>query len=126
LQRVEIAAKTAEDIETASDFQTWWKLYPGSDGFAHHPPTRGLKIDESACKRLFKEIIENKEATGKELIEALQKEINALKSASINENRFTYMKNSYNYLNTKAYAGWLNYDPSEQESNFNDYGKGLD
>ena len=48
--------------KTTSDFDLWWKTYPGTDTFVHKGKsftgTRGLRKEKNECKLKFNKILE--------------------------------------------------------------------
>ena len=96
-----------------TDFEEWWKNYPGTDKVEYkgktYPGTRSLRLYKDDCRLKFDKIILEGEYTATELIEALKYEVLQKKEASIatNSNRLTFMMGSSVYLNQKAFNGFV-------------------
>lgn len=96
-----------------TDFEEWWKTYPGTDGFEYKGKTfkgtRSLRLYKDDCRLRFDKIIIEGEYTAAQLIEALNYEILQKKEASIatNSNRLTFMQGSAVYLKQKSFAGFV-------------------
>jgi hypothetical protein len=96
-----------------TDFEEWWKTYPGTDGFDYKGKsfkgTRSLRLYKDDCRLKFDKIILDGEYTAAELLEALNYEILQKKEASIatNSNRLTFMQGSGVYLKQGSYAGFV-------------------
>jgi hypothetical protein len=96
-----------------TDFEEWWKNYPGTDKVEYkgktYPGTRSLRLYKDDCRLKFDKIILDGEYTAAELIEALKYEVLQKKEASIatNSNRLTFMMGSSVYLNQKAFNGFV-------------------
>jgi len=61
------------------------------------------------------------------MLKALDKDIERMKAQSIKENRFSYMKSPYNWLNDEIYLNYTeNLDSdSDNDENIIGYGKSL-
>ena len=96
-----------------TDFEEWWKNYPGTDKVEYkgktYPGTRSLRLYKDDCRLKFDKIILEGEYTAAELIEALKYEVLQKKEASIatNSNRLTFMMGSSVYLNQRAFQGFV-------------------
>ena len=96
-----------------TDFEEWWKNYPGTDKVEYkgktYPGTRSLRLYKDDCRLKFDKIILEGEYTAAELIEALKYEVLQKKEASIatNSNRLTFMMGSSVYLNQSAFQGFV-------------------
>jgi hypothetical protein len=96
-----------------TDFDLWWKTYPGTDTFTHQGKgfsgSRSLRVKREDCKAKFKKILEEGEYTANDLIEALKFEVNQKKANSIKEkaNKLTFMQNSLTYLNQRTFEPFI-------------------
>ena len=91
------------------DFETWWKVFPGSDTFTYKGREfcgcRTLRVNREECRIKFDKILLEGEYTANDLIQALSLDIFRKKEQSVRngENKLTYMKASLTYLNQRAY-----------------------
>lgn len=83
------------------DFETFWKLYPASDQFAHYPKTRAIKINKKETFKAWQ--AECLKVGSPFLIAALTQEIKNREQDSGRTNSFTYMKGPAKWLNDQAY-----------------------
>ncbi len=96
-----------------TDFEEWWKTYPGTDGFDHKGKsfkgTRALRLSKDVCRLKFDKIIIDGEYTAEELIAALNFEVNQRKETSITENAnaLKFMKGSPSYLENKGFEPFI-------------------
>ena len=96
-----------------SDFDEWWKTYPGTDTFTYmnksFSGTRSLRVKKEDCKAKFKKILEEGEYTASDLIEALKFEVEQKKQNSVKEktNKLTFMQNSLTYLNQRTFEPFI-------------------
>lgn len=94
-------------------FAEWWKIFPSNNKFSHKgksfAPTRALKVKQEDCKKQFNKLINDKEFTGEEIIEATKIDILLKKEESVKrgENKLTYLQNSYTYLRQKTFQGFI-------------------
>lgn len=106
-------AKTIKRRPPTTDFEEWWKTYPGTDEFTYKGKTfkgtRSLRLYKDDCRLRFDKIILEGEYTAAELIEALNFEILQKKEASIanNANRLTFMQGSAVYLKQRSFGGFV-------------------
>ena len=97
----------------ATEFEEWWKTYPGTDTFTYEGKkfrgTRALRKDKQACKIKFEAIILEGDYTGQQLIDALKFEIAQKVNMSMKtkQNRLTYMQNSLTYLNQRTFEAFV-------------------
>ena len=104
-----IVKKKAED----SEFDEWWKAFPGTDTFIHKgvkfEGTRSLRKDRENCKIKFDKILLEGEYTGAELIAALEYDVLQKKENSFKQktNKLMYMQNSLTYLNQRSYEPFI-------------------
>ena len=63
-----------------TDFEEWWKTYPGTDEFTHKGKTfkgtRALRLSKDVCRLKFDKILLEGEYTASQLIAALNFEVN--------------------------------------------------
>lgn len=107
------ATKIVKRKPATTEFEEWWKAYPGTDTFTHKGKrftgARGLKKDKDECRLRFDKILLEGEYTTAQLIEALefdvlQKKENSVKTGT---NRLSYMQNSLTYLNQRSYEPFI-------------------
>lgn len=105
--------KIVKKKPATTEFEEWWKAYPGTDTFKHGGKSfvgaRSLRQNKDECRLKFDKILIEGEYTAAELIEALkfdvlQKKENSVKTAT---NRLTYMQNSLTYLNQRSYEPFI-------------------
>jgi hypothetical protein len=96
-----------------TEFEEWWKVYPGTDTFTHNGRkfvgSRSLRQNKEECRLKFDKILLEGEYTAKDLIEALvfdveQKKANSIKTGM---NKLTYMQNSLTYLNQRSFEAFI-------------------
>jgi hypothetical protein len=96
-----------------TDFEEWWKTYPGTDAFEYKGKsfkgTRALRLYKDDCRLKFDKIILEGDYTATQLIAALNYEIIQKKENSIssNSNRLTFMQGSSVYLNQRSYEPFI-------------------
>lgn len=106
---VKIAKKKAPD----TDFEEWWKAYPGTDTFAHKGMKFGghrtLRQNKEECKLKFDKILLEGEYVAADLIAALNFDVMQKKENSVKQrsNKLTYMQNSLTYLNQRSYEPFI-------------------
>jgi hypothetical protein len=104
-----------------TDFEEWWKIYPGTDSFEYKgrkfTGTRAIRKGKDECRLKFDKIILEGEYTATQLIAALNYELKQKKESSIatNSNRMTFMQNSVTYLNQRAYEAYIELISSGEE-----------
>lgn len=109
----ETAVKLTKKKPVATDFEAWWKAYPGTDTFVYQGKTfsggRSLRVKKEDCKKKFNSILEEGEYTAKDLIDALEFEVTQKKNNSIKEktNKLTFMQNSLTYLNQRTFEPFI-------------------
>lgn len=105
--------KIVKKKPATTEFEEWWKAYPGTDTFTHNGKrfsgNRGLRQNKDECRLKFDKILLEGEYTAAELTEALkfdvlQKKENSVKTGT---NRLTYMQNSLTYLNQRSYEPFI-------------------
>jgi len=114
-------ARIIKKKPATTDFEEWWKSYPGTDSFEYKGKTfkgtRSLRLYKDDCRLKFDKIILEGEYTAQQLIAALNFEILQKKESSIqtNSNRMTFMQNSVTYLNQRAFEAYIELINSGEE-----------
>lgn len=96
-----------------TDFEEWWKNYPGTDSFEYKGKkftgTRAIRKGKDECRLKFDKILLEGEYTAQQLIAALNYELLQKKESSVstNSNRMTFMQNSVTYLNQRAFEAYI-------------------
>jgi len=96
-----------------TDFEEWWKTYPGTDSFEYKNKkftgTRSIRKGKDECRLKFDKILLEGEYTAAQLIGALNYELLQKKESSVdsNSNRMTFMQNSVTYLNQRAFEAYI-------------------
>ena len=107
------ATKIVKRKPATSEFEEWWKAYPGTDTFTHKGKkfsgNRGLRQNKDECRLRFDKILLEGEYTAAQLIEALEFDILQKKENSVktSNNKLTYMQNSLTYLNQRSYEPFI-------------------
>lgn len=97
----------------STDFEEWWKSYPGTDSFEYKGKTfkgtRALRLYKEDCRIKFDKIILEGEYTAQQLIDALNFEVMQKKENSVttNTNRLTFMQGSSVYLNQRSFEPFI-------------------
>jgi|LauGreDrversion4_2_1035121.scaffolds.fasta_scaffold206278_2 hypothetical protein len=106
-------AKIIKRKPPTTDFEEWWKIYPGTDSFEYKgrkfTGTRAIRKGKDECRLKFDKIMLEGEYTAAQLIAALNYELKQKKESSIatNSNRMTFMQNSVTYLNQRAFEAYI-------------------
>ncbi len=106
-------AKIIRRKPATTDFEEWWKTYPGTDSFEYKNKkftgTRSIRKGKDECRLKFDKILLEGEYTAAQLIGALNYELLQKKESSIdtNSNRMTFMQNSVTYLNQRAFEAYI-------------------
>lgn len=96
-----------------TDFEEWWKIYPGTDSFEYKGKkftgTRAIRKGKDECRLKFDKIMLEGEYTAAQLIAALNYEVLQKKESSLatGTNRMTFMQNSVTYLNQRAFEAYI-------------------
>lgn len=107
------ATKIVKRKPATTEFEEWWKAYPGTDTFTHKGKkftgARSLRQNKEECRLRFDKILLEGEYTAAQLIEALafdvlQKKENSVKTGT---NRLSYMQNSLTYLNQRSFEPFI-------------------
>jgi len=105
--------KIVKKKPATTEFEEWWKAYPGTDTFKHKGKSfvgaRSLRQNKDECRLRFNKILLEGEYTTAELIEALKFDVLQKKESSVKTgtNRLTYMQNSLTYLNQRSYEPFI-------------------
>jgi len=106
-------AKIAKKKPASTEFEEWWKAYPGTDTFTHKGKkftgSRSLRQNKDECRLRFDKILLEGEYTLADMLAALsfdvaQKKENSIKTGS---NKLTYMQNSLTYLNQRSFEPYI-------------------
>ena len=109
----EPTVRIQKKVDITSEFEEWWKAFPGTDNFTHKGKKfsgdRTLRKTKEDCQLKFDKILEEGEYTAKDLIDSLnldvlQKKENSVKTGT---NRLTYMQNSLTYLNQRSFEPFI-------------------
>lgn len=106
-------AKIAKKKAPSTEFEEWWKVFPGTDTFTHKglkfTGSRSLRQNKEECKLKFDKILLEGEYTATDLIEALKFDVLQKKENSIRQkaNKLTYMQNSLTYLNQRSFEPFI-------------------
>jgi len=109
----EESTKIVKKKPVTTEFEEWWKEYPGTDTFVYKGKkftgSRSLRRDKDECRLRFDKILLEGEYTATQLIEALkfdvlQKKENSVKTGT---NRLAYMQSSNTYLNQRSYEPFI-------------------
>ena len=107
------SARIIKRKPATTDFEEWWKAYPGTDAFDYKGKsfkgTRALRLYKDDCRLKFDKILLEGDYTATQLIAALNYEIIQKKENSIstNSNRLTFMQGSAVYLNQRSYEPFI-------------------
>jgi hypothetical protein len=97
----------------SSDFERWWKAYPGTDSFEHKnvkfKGSRALRVNKEECLLKFNKIVAEGDYTADNLIKALEYDVAQKRNASVSSktNKITYMQNSLTYLNQRTFEPFI-------------------
>jgi len=109
----EPTVRIQKKVDITSEFEEWWKAFPGTDNFTHKGKKfsgdRTLRKTKEDCQLKFDKILEEGEYTAKDLIDSLnldvlQKKENSVKTGT---NKLTYMQNSLTYLNQRSFEPFI-------------------
>lgn len=110
---IKAGAKLIKRKPATTDFEEWWKIYPGTDSFEYKNKkftgTRAIRKGKDECRLKFDKILIEGEYTALQLISALKLEILQKKESSVttNSNRMTFMQNSVTYLNQRSFEPFI-------------------
>lgn len=100
-------------VNKVGDFDLWWSVFPANNKFSYKgqdfTATRAFKTKKEECKTLFNAIVNSKEYTAKEIIEATKYDVFLKKEDSVKnrENRLKFLQNTHTYLNQKTFQGFV-------------------
>jgi len=107
------ATKFIKRKPPTSEFEEWWKTYPGTDTFKYKniifKGSRSLRVDTSNCRIQFEKILNEGEYTAKQIIDATAFDVKQKKEESIKNktNKLKYMQNSLTYLNQRSFEPFI-------------------
>ena len=96
-----------------TDFEEWYKSYPGTDSFEYKGKTfkgtRAIRKGKDECRLKFDKILLEGDYTAEQLIAALKYEVLQKKESSVatGTNKLTFMQNSVTYLNQRAFEAYI-------------------
>lgn len=96
-----------------TEFETWWKVFPGTDTFKYKGQifngSRSLRTRKFDCKIKFEKILNEGEYTAKEIIAALIFDVRQKKENSVmaKANKLKYLQNSLTYLNQRSFEPFI-------------------
>jgi hypothetical protein len=99
--------------ESSTEFDRWWKAYPGTDVFTYKGKsftgTRTLRVSKEDCLAKLSNILSEGEYTIDELIAALEYEVLQKKenSVKLGVNKLTYMQGSATYLTQRTFEAFV-------------------
>lgn len=97
----------------SSDFEEWWKTFPGTDTFVYKSAKftgcRSLRTAKEECRLKFDKILNEGEYSAQQLIDSLAYDIQQKKEKSFKEksNKITYLQNSLTYLNQRSFEPFI-------------------
>lgn len=97
----------------SSDFESWWKAYPGTDTFTYKGQkfsgSRSLRAAKEDCRIKFEKILNEGEYTAAMLIKALEYDVKQKQENSVlnKTNKLMYMQNSLTYLNQRSFEPFI-------------------
>lgn len=106
-------AKIEKKKPASTEFEEWWKAYPGTDTFVHKGKkftgTRALRKDKDECRLKFEKILLEGEYTLQDLLAALKFDVEQKKENSVKTgiNKLTYLQNSLTYLNQRSFEPYI-------------------
>jgi hypothetical protein len=99
---VKFAPTKKEKKVITKPFDEFWSEYPTTDRHSVYRKTRNLKSNKTGCKKKYEQYL--KEGINHEdVIRALRYEVKSRKENSTIENKMSYMKNSFTWLNQKEF-----------------------
>lgn len=110
-------------------FSVWWSTYPSTDTFEHNGRrfigSRSLKASKDDCRKKYNKILLEGEVNADELLNALKKEIQQKKDASVkvSSNKLSFMQNTLSYLNQRTFQSYIDLIKEEEQTKketFND------
>lgn len=107
------AAKIVKPKPVSTDFEEFWKAYPGTDTFTHAGRTfqgsRSLRVSKDDCRTKFNKILLEGEYSPSQITEAMKYDVLQKKEASVRQgtNKLSYMQNSLTYLNQRSFEPFI-------------------
>lgn len=107
------ATRIVKRKPATTEFEDWWKAYPGTDTFEHKgrrfTGARSLRQNKEECRLKFDKILLEGEYTAAQLKQALEFDVLQKKESSFktNSNKLTYMQNSLTYLNQRSFEPFI-------------------
>ncbi len=107
------STKLVKHKAITSDFDEFWKNYPGTDTFSYNgrsfTGSRSLRVDKDNCRTKFNKILLEGEYSATQLTEAMKYDVLQKKEASIRTgtNKLSYMQNSLTYLNQRSFEPFI-------------------
>lgn len=107
------ATRIVKRKPATTEFEDWWKAYPGTDTFEHRGKrftgARSLRQNKEECRLKFDKILLEGEYTAAQLKQALEFDVLQKKESSFktNSNKLTYMQNSLTYLNQRSFEPFI-------------------
>lgn len=98
---------------STTDFEEWWKIFPGTDSFIYKEMTfkgsRALRKGKDECRLKFDKILLEGDYTAAQLIDALKYEIAQKKESSYVSkiNKLSYMQGTIPYLNQRSFEPYI-------------------
>lgn len=97
----------------SSDFENWWKAFPGTDTFVYKGMkfngSRSLRAAKEDCRIKFEKILNEGEYTASQLVGALEFDVKQKQENSYSNktNKLMYMQNSLTYLNQRSFEPFI-------------------
>lgn len=107
------ALKKASKAITATEFDIWWREFPGTDTFEFKGQkfigARALRTKKDECRVKFNKILNEGEYKGEDMLRALKFEILQKKSLSVvtKQNKMSYLQNSSTYLHQRSFEPFI-------------------
>jgi len=96
------SAKTASKKPILTDFDEFWDVYPSTDKHSIYFKTRNLKSNKMGCRKKYKELLKEG-VLHRDILRALKHEIIERKKSNSEDNKLTFMKNSFTWLNQREF-----------------------
>ena len=85
-----------------SPFDEFWETFPSSDKHSIYYKTRNLKSNKKGCKDKYKQLLKEG-VKHSDIIKALRYEVEERKKLSGADNKLSFIKNSFTWLNQREY-----------------------
>lgn len=99
-------------------FEEFWQAFPATDKWGSWPSTRVLRNNKLRCRTLYYALIRDG-VKHTDIIDGLEKELEAYKRLSTKENRLQYMQACTTWLNNRTFDLWKEL-PAESMEVFNE------